>query len=124
MKPTLNSSLIKCDVIKIRGIVTNILQNSVDALGNRGEITVTINDSAKFGEIVITDSGPGIPEKMIDTIFEPMYTTKSTGTGLGLASCKQLLKLHGGTISVTNNPTTFKISLPKNYSISALNDEK
>ncbi|MGY5148532.1 MAG: sensor histidine kinase [Candidatus Nitrosopumilus sp. bin_68KS] len=124
LKTTLTASLIKCDVTKVRGIVTNILQNSVEAIGLKGEINITINDNAKYGEIEISDSGPGIPEKILEQIFEPMFTTKSQGTGLGLASSRQILQLHGGQISVKNNPTTFKITLPKNYSISALNDDQ
>jgi two-component system sensor histidine kinase HydH len=47
-------------------------------------------------------------------IFEPLFTTKKTGTGLGLASCKQIIDMHGGSISVKNTPTTFTIKIPKN----------
>ncbi|MBT8172938.1 MAG: HAMP domain-containing histidine kinase, partial [Nitrosopumilus sp.] len=61
----------------------------------------------------IIDSGPGIPDENIKEIFEPMFTTKDSGTGLGLASCKQFLEMHHGSIEVNNNPTTFTIKLPK-----------
>ena len=59
------------------------------------------------------DSGHGIPEDVLPKIFEPLFTTKQVGTGLGLASCKSIIEKHGGSISVRNNPTTFSIILPK-----------
>jgi signal transduction histidine kinase len=111
---SLDPSLIKCDVGKIRNIFTNILQNSIHAVGQKGKISFSIKDDVESVIIQITDSGPGIPEENLEKIFEPMFTTKFEGTGLGLASCKQFIELHGGTINVENNPTSFTISLPKN----------
>ena len=102
----------ECDVIKIRGIITNIVQNGVQAMGNNGEITISLEKDAEGVKIEIKDSGPGIPDENLEKIFEPMFTTKATGTGLGLASCKQILEMHKGTIAVKNNPTTFTITLP------------
>ena len=58
------------------------------------------------------DSGDGIPEDKLEEIFEPLVTYKEAGTGLGLASCKNIVKNHKGTISANNNPTTFTIILP------------
>ena len=111
-----NSCIIQCDVIKIKGIVTNILQNSVEALDSKGRISLMIEDNDNTVEIKISDSGFGIPKENLEKIFDPMFTTKQTGTGLGLASCKQLLEMHGGTINVQNRPTTFTITLPKTNS--------
>ena len=102
----------ECDVIKIRGIITNIVQNGVQAMGKSGEITISLEKVVKGVKLEIKDSGPGIPEENLEKIFEPMFTTKSTGTGLGLASCKEILQMHNGSISVKNNPTTFTITLP------------
>lgn len=110
---SLNSCVLQCDVIKIRGIITNILQNSVQATGLKGKVSISLEVDDEFATITIIDSGPGIPEENIEQIFEPMFTTKADGTGLGLASCKQYLKMHNGTINVSNNPTTFTITLPK-----------
>ena len=81
-------------------------------MGNSGEITMSLEKDREGVKIQIKDSGPGIPEENLEKIFEPMFTTKATGTGLGLASCKQILEMHKGTISVKNNPTTFTITLP------------
>ena len=66
----------------------------------------------EFVTIKIQDSGPGIPEENIGKIFEPMFTTKKTGTGLGLVICKSIIEQHGGSIEVSNKPTTFTIKLP------------
>jgi len=107
------SHMIKCDVIKIKAIITNIIQNSIQAINSNGKISVSVKDTGTNIEIDISDSGKGIPEENLEKIFEPMFTTKPTGTGLGLASSKELLEMHNGTISVKNNPTTFTITLPK-----------
>ncbi len=63
--------------------------------------------------IEIEDQGHGIPQENIDKIFEPLFTTKQSGTGLGLASCISIVEKHGGSISVRNNPTVFTVQLPK-----------
>ncbi|MBL7015858.1 MAG: HAMP domain-containing histidine kinase, partial [Nitrosopumilus sp.] len=63
--------------------------------------------------IKFIDSGKGIPDADLSKVFEPLFTTKQKGTGLGLASCKNIVEQHQGEISVTNNPTTFTIILPK-----------
>jgi len=110
---SVDSRMIKCDMTKIKGIITNILHNAVQAIHGKGEISIVVEDAENSIYIKITDSGPGIPDDVMEKIFEPMFTTKPLGTGLGLASCIQFLEMHGGTISVRNNPTTFTITLPK-----------
>ena len=119
---SVNSCIVKCDIIKIKGTVTNILQNSIQAMKCKGKIHLIVTDLDNCVEINIVDSGPGISEENIEKIFEPMFTTKSLGNGLGLASCKELVEKHGGTISVKNNPTTFTIMLPKTNSLSSIQD--
>jgi signal transduction histidine kinase len=79
----------------------------------KGVITVNVINEKNKVIINVQDQGPGIQKQNIDKIFEPLFTTKQEGTGLGLASCKNMVEQHGGTISVTNNPTTFTITLPK-----------
>ena len=72
------------------------------------------NDKKDFVKIILQDSGPGIPDEVLPKIFEPLFTTRAQGTGLGLVSCKNIVDQHGGTIQVFNNPTKFEISLPIN----------
>ena len=107
-----NDFNIKCDERKIEGVLSNIINNAVQALDGRGEIDIILTSDSKFLTIQIRDSGPGIPDENLGKIFEPMFTTKTTGTGLGLVICKSIVEQHGGTISVSNKPTTFTITLP------------
>ena len=103
---------LNCDSRKIEGVMSNLLNNAVQALDGQGEIDVSISSDSKFVIIRIKDSGSGIPDENLDKIFEPMFTTKKTGTGLGLVICKSIVEQHGGTITVSNKPTTFTIKLP------------
>ena len=75
---------------------------------------ITLKENSNHIVIEIKDSGDGIPHEIIDNIFEPLFTTKQQGTGLGLASVKSIIESHNGTISVTSQPTIFTITLPKN----------
>ena len=79
----------------------------------RSTLTVKLRSIDDFIAIDFVDTGNGISEESIEKIFEPLFTTKQKGTGLGLASCKNIVEQHHGTISVKNNPTTFSIQLPK-----------
>lgn len=103
------------DEIRLEVVFSNLLRNAVEAIGdNTGTIEIKIQEDEKEVIIDIIDSGSGISDESIGKIFEPLYTTKQTGTGLGLVSCKNIIERHGGKITVKNNPTTFTITLPKN----------
>lgn len=104
---------IQCDTTKIKGIITNIIKNSLDELESKGRISIMLEDLEEHAKISISDSGMGIPNSNLKKIFDPMFTTKPLGTGLGLASCKELIERHDGKITVVNSPTTFTITLPK-----------
>ena len=78
---------------------------------NSSNIEIKIHDEKKQVIIEVVDSGEGMND--IDMIFEPLYTTKQIGIGLGLVICRNIIDLHGGKITAKNNPTTFTISLPK-----------
>lgn len=101
-----------CDQTKLSAVISNLFLNSIQAIGNKpGKILIKciVNGNVT---ILIQDSGAGVDSKIQKKIFEPLFTTKQHGTGLGLASCKNLVEGHGGNLTFTNNPTTFKISLP------------
>jgi two-component system CheB/CheR fusion protein len=106
-------AIVLCDVRQIEVAFENIITNAIQAIENIGTITISIINKDAFVDIQITDTGPGIPENIISKIFEPLFTTKQQGTGLGLASVKRIIEQHHGIISVNNNPTTFNIRLPK-----------
>ena len=109
-----NDFTIKCDARKIEGVLSNIVNNAVQALDGQGEVDIILTSDSQSLTVQIKDSGPGISEENLNKIFEPMFTTKTTGTGLGLVICKSIVEQHGGTISVSNHPTTFTITLPFN----------
>jgi signal transduction histidine kinase len=108
-----NDCPIKCDSERIETALVNLITNSIQALNEEGTINIRVLDNDKFTTIEVEDSGPGIPEEILPKIFEPLFTTKPTGTGLGLASVKNIIEQHGGSIYVKNKPTIFTIHLPK-----------
>lgn len=108
-----NNPQIICDIDKMEIVFINLMTNAIEAMNKSGSITISATETKNEIIIEIEDSGPGIINDNLEKIFEPLFTTKTTGTGLGLASCKNIIERHQGTISVKNNPTTFTIKLPK-----------
>jgi len=107
--------ILKCDLQKLSSVLINLINNAIQAIGSQsGTITVTFEETSNHIVIDVIDSGMGIPDDSLEKIFEPLYTTKNTGTGLGLSSCKNIVERHGGIIKAKNNPTTFTIMMPKN----------
>ena len=105
--------LLYCDSSKLTIVLTNLINNSIQALEAGGKITIKAGEDNDYSVMQIEDSGSGIPSEILLKIFEPLVTTKNTGTGLGLASCKYIIEEHNGSITVQNNPTTFTIKIPK-----------
>jgi len=108
-----NSATALCDPYRLEVVFSNLLKNASQAIKDGGEITIRIIDKNDDVFIEIEDSGPGILDTNLEKIFEPLFTTKQTGTGLGLASCKSIIEKHGGTLSVRNKPTVFMVQIPK-----------
>lgn len=88
----------------LKQVFINIIINSMDAMPGGGKIEIAANDFHDTLQILICDSGSGVPEEVLPTIFEPFFTTKneSHGTGLGLSVCADIIKKHKGTISFRN----------------------
>jgi signal transduction histidine kinase len=105
------------DVPKMRRALYNIASNAHDAMKAGGVLTITTRYKDGVVEFELSDTGPGIPEAIKDTLFEPFVTMgKATGTGLGLAIAKKTVEDHSGTISVDSVPgqgATFTIRLPQ-----------
>lgn len=94
----------------------NIIRNAIQAMSNGGLLKITLAASDRFVAISFTDTGPGIPADNLSTIFEPYFTTKNEGTGLGLMIVQRILRDHGGEIEVHTEPnagTTFTLYLPR-----------
>jgi len=108
-----NDVVLECDNMKLQSIFVNLFTNALYAIENNGKISVKIDETSTLVKISVTDSGSGIPKDILPHVFEPLFTSKPTGTGLGLGICKNIIEQHNGKISVTNNPTTFTIEFPK-----------
>lgn len=110
------TGLLVMDESKMRRTLYNIASNARDAMQAGGSLTVTTSRMSGMVEFRMSDTGPGIPEEIQDTLFEPFVTHgKARGTGLGLAIAKKTVEDHGGTIAVENVPgvgATFVIRLP------------
>jgi signal transduction histidine kinase len=104
---------INCNANQFEIVLANLINNSIQAIEPDGEIVIDAYEDDKNSVIKVKDSGPGIPNENIPKIFEPLFTTKQKGTGLGLATCKNIVEQYGGTITIKNNPTTFTIIIPK-----------
>lgn len=111
-----NNVPLYCDFESIRVVFVNILLNAVQAMNGYGKIDIKVTRDMDNVMVSFENSGPSIPEKIISKIFDPLFTTKQEGTGLGLVSCKQIIEAHKGKIDVKNNPTTFTVILPQKQS--------
>lgn len=105
---------ILCDKNKLSIVLRNLISNSIDAIQENGKISTEFSEGDENTIIKVKDSGKGVPDDYAYKIFDMLFTTKSNGTGLGLPICKNIVMNHGGSITFSNNPTTFTIKLPKN----------
>lgn len=111
-----NLPLIYADKIQMKQAIVNLIQNAIQS-SDRDDFHIFINLRIDGDTIVleIKDNGPGIPSKYIEKIFEPYFTTRRKGTGLGLPIVKRIIENHHGNImlsSVEGHRTTFTITLP------------
>ena len=105
--------VVECDAEKIESVFNNILLNAIHAIGNsKGMIEIRAYQKQNEAIIEFENTGPNIQEDILPRIFEPLFSTKEKGTGLGLVSCKNIIERHNGSIEVSSNPVIFKISIP------------
>jgi PAS domain S-box-containing protein len=110
-------STVTIDADKSRQVLLNILRNALDVVDEQGEIAVETHalDEHRFS-VVVRDTGPGIPDDHKQKVFEPGFTTRTNGTGFGLAIVKRLVELQGGQVSLTDtlpHGCTFHVVLPR-----------
>jgi signal transduction histidine kinase len=100
----------------LRRAFLNLVQNAIDALPQGGTVTLTGQGTAAQVQLLVQDTGPGIPAEHLAHIFEPLYTTKPGGTGLGLYIVQEIVAAHDGQLtveSVVGQGTTFTLTLPR-----------
>lgn len=107
--------MVMIDANQIGQILINLMENACQAMTEGGELRISIRKSKVFVEIDIGDSGCGISEKEVKKIFDPLFTTKPKGTGMGLAVCHGIIDKHNGSIDVKSQEgkgTNMIIKLP------------
>ncbi|MBU2063531.1 MAG: hypothetical protein KKF93_03960 [Candidatus Omnitrophica bacterium] len=110
-----NLPRVELDKIQIRQVFMNLFINSAEAMVGGGVLEIGISQEAQTVQIQIGDTGVGIEEEKLEKIFEPFFSTKVKGIGLGLAITKEIIEKHDGEIEVKSKPTkgaTFIIKLP------------
>jgi signal transduction histidine kinase len=103
------------DPPRLKQVLLNLCRNAIEAMPAGG--LLTLRARRQDGEVVleVSDTGVGIPADALERVFEPFYTTKEAGTGLGLAVCRRIVEAHGGRLSIRSQPdrgTTIQVHLP------------
>ena len=96
-------------------MVLNLVTNALQAAGRGGHVRLSTARVDGRVELVVEDDGPGVPPELVDRIFEPFYTTRDGGTGLGLFISYGIVERHGGTLAVDRGPlggARFRLTLP------------
>lgn len=116
IETNIENKYIKIDVLKIKRVFSNIISNSVRFLDENGKINIRIIEDNNNIKFLISDNGPGVDEKIINRIFEPLFTTDTSRkiSGLGLSICKEFIELHKGKIKAyNNNGLTIEFTIPE-----------
>lgn len=108
---------LEADADQLRQVFTNLVLNGIQAMPDGGQLTVSARTDAEAGtcEVTVSDTGIGICAEQLEKIFNPFFTTRSAGTGLGLSVSYGIVKDHGGEISVKSKPgvgSSFTVKLP------------
>jgi len=110
------NTVLSADREMIRRAVLNLVLNSLDVMPEGGDLVITSYDCATGFELEVADSGPGISDEQKKRLFEPFYTTKQQGTGLGLSVVYHVAEAHGGIVTADNCPeggAAFTIKIPR-----------
>jgi len=105
---------VEIDPDQIQQVLANIITNAVQAMPEGGKLTIVAREKDKFVEVEVADTGCGIPQESVNKIFDPLFTTRAKGIGLGLAVCKSIIDRHEGNITVKSKVgkgTTISIKL-------------
>ena len=115
MSPDRNRATVMLDEASMNGALLNLILNAIEAMPKGGTLSITTEAVDETLRLEITDTGRGISEEEAKNIFEPFYTTKEQGLGLGMPYAKKIIEQHGGLISLRSQPgegTTIYVTLP------------
>ncbi|HTQ51787.1 MAG TPA: ATP-binding protein [Candidatus Acidoferrales bacterium] len=115
------------DATQMQQVLVNLIKNAVQAMTKGGTLTLQTGEGADGVWVSVVDTGGGIPQEQINRIFEPFYTTKKKGTGLGLMIVQRIVRAHGGKIELESHAgrgTTFRVWLPLHEHRPRLLEEK
>ncbi|WP_027086071.1 ATP-binding protein [Cohnella panacarvi] len=107
---------VRCDINQIKQVLINLMKNGIEAMPDGGNLHIRAwHDRSGYVVIEVEDQGGGIPQEVIKRLGEPFYTTKQSGTGLGLTVCFKIIQAHGGALTFTSLPnqgTVASVRLP------------
>jgi signal transduction histidine kinase len=104
------------DPVQMEQVIWNLVTNALDSMGETGTLTVTTRPLRDTAEIAVSDTGTGFGPEEAENIWKVYYTTKPTGTGIGLALCKLMVESNGGEIAATSRRgkgSEFTVRLPR-----------
>jgi two-component system nitrogen regulation sensor histidine kinase GlnL len=110
--------VVQADRVRLEQVLVNLLVNALEAMPDGGDLTIHVTDHSLTHppslRVAVEDTGPGIPESLCDRIFDPYFTTKRDGTGMGLAICDKIISQHKGSLEYhrAGTRTVFEFSLP------------
>jgi signal transduction histidine kinase len=108
--------MVSVDRDQLLQVLHNLVRNGLEAVGGNGTVRVSARREGDGLAIAVSDDGPGIREEDLPRVFEPYFTTKEGGTGLGLAVAQRIVEEHGGRLEVSSSPgrgATFTVRLPR-----------
>jgi len=96
-------------------VIQNLIRNGLEAAPRGGHVSLAVHNGENTVHVRVSDDGPGIPDDVRSRIYEPFFSTKESGTGMGMAIVHSLVTLHGGTIDLTTDKTgtVFEITVPQ-----------
>ena len=113
---------LSADPVRLTQALLNLVINALQAVDRNGWIEVTAAIAGQAVSLAVSDNGPGIPQEKLPAIFDPYFTTKTEGSGLGLWIAQQIVTAHGGTLQAQNAPESgalFTIRLPLSRAVQA-----